>query len=175
MKTRFTTVIPGTLCLAVALTAGGCNTLLEPRSRVSDRERQAAERANLVARLERLENRIASAEEVQQKQMDDTLRGQTEVRRDHDLLRQRIAALEQKAAEIERARAEDRQTIVTLIKTAAQPQTVVQQGREHTVAQGETLSEIAKAYGVTVDAIVRANKLRNAHTIRIGQKLFIPE
>jgi seryl-tRNA synthetase len=51
-----------------------------------------------------------------------------------------------------------------------------QQGYEHTVQAGETLSAIAAAYRVKVDAIVKANKLKDAAaTIRIGQKLFIPE
>jgi LysM repeat protein len=48
-------------------------------------------------------------------------------------------------------------------------------GREHIVKSGETLSEIAAAYGVTVQALVRANGLKNANAIRVGQKIFIPE
>lgn len=48
-------------------------------------------------------------------------------------------------------------------------------GYEHVVKPGETLSQIAAAYRVTVDAIVRANELRNPDNVRAGQKLFIPE
>jgi nucleoid-associated protein YgaU len=48
-------------------------------------------------------------------------------------------------------------------------------GREHVVKSGETLSEIASAYGVTVTALVRANGLKDANAIRVGQKIFIPE
>lgn len=49
------------------------------------------------------------------------------------------------------------------------------QGYEHVVKPGETLSDIAKAYNVTVSAIVKENKLANANSIRVGQKLFIPQ
>ncbi len=47
-------------------------------------------------------------------------------------------------------------------------------GVEHTVEPGQTLSAIAQAYGVTVSAIVKANKLANPDSVRAGQKLFIP-
>lgn len=45
---------------------------------------------------------------------------------------------------------------------------------EHVVQTGENLSAIASAYGVTVPAIVRANKLNDPNTVRVGQKLLIP-
>ena len=49
-----------------------------------------------------------------------------------------------------------------------------QAGRRHRVRSGETLSGIARRYGTTVAALQRANKLRRANHIRIGQTLFIP-
>ncbi len=48
-------------------------------------------------------------------------------------------------------------------------------GREHEVRAGQTLSEIAAAYGVSIDAIIDANDLKDPDNIRKGQKLFIPE
>ncbi len=48
-------------------------------------------------------------------------------------------------------------------------------GREHTVEAGQTLSDIARAYGTTVNAIVQANNLPSPDRIRVGQKLFIPD
>jgi len=48
-------------------------------------------------------------------------------------------------------------------------------GYEHVVKSGESLSEIATAYGVTVQAILDNNDIKNANMIRAGQKLFIPE
>lgn len=44
---------------------------------------------------------------------------------------------------------------------------------EHTVEAGTTLTALAKAYGVTVKDIIRANKLSKP-TIYVGQKLLIP-
>ncbi len=47
-------------------------------------------------------------------------------------------------------------------------------GYEHIVESGQTLSAIAQAYGVSVQKIKQANKL-SGDTIRVGQKLFIPD
>ena len=47
-------------------------------------------------------------------------------------------------------------------------------GRTHTVSQGETLSAIAAAYGVSGRALIRANNLNNPDDLKIGQKLVIP-
>ena len=44
---------------------------------------------------------------------------------------------------------------------------------EHTVEAGTTLTALAKAYGVTVSDIIKANKL-SKDTIFVGQKLLIP-
>ncbi|HMP72109.1 MAG TPA: LysM peptidoglycan-binding domain-containing protein [Kiritimatiellia bacterium] len=48
------------------------------------------------------------------------------------------------------------------------------EGYEHTVQPGETLSAIATAYGARVSDIVQANNLTSADVLRVGQKLFIP-
>jgi LysM repeat protein len=44
----------------------------------------------------------------------------------------------------------------------------------YTVQQGDTLGAIAKRYGTTTQAIVAANALANADSIKVGQKLTIP-
>lgn len=44
----------------------------------------------------------------------------------------------------------------------------------HVVQAGETLSQIAKRYGVSVDALVSTNGLGSADMIRVGMKLIIP-
>lgn len=46
--------------------------------------------------------------------------------------------------------------------------------RIHTVKKGETLSAIAKRYGVTVDSIVKANKIKDKNVIRTGSVFVIP-
>jgi murein DD-endopeptidase MepM/ murein hydrolase activator NlpD len=49
-------------------------------------------------------------------------------------------------------------------------------GVDHTIGEGETLWEIARAYGVSVDAIMEANELtpREVRRLRSGQTLRIP-
>ena len=48
-------------------------------------------------------------------------------------------------------------------------------GYEHKVEKGQTLSVIAKGYGKSVESIMKANKLSNPSSIRVGQVLFIPD
>ena len=44
----------------------------------------------------------------------------------------------------------------------------------HVVSRGDTLYSVARRYGTTVNAIVRANGLRNPNWITVGQRLAIP-
>ncbi len=53
------------------------------------------------------------------------------------------------------------------------PPTVVPQ-RIHIVTQGDTLTYIATKYNTTVEAIMKANNLDDAHWLSIGQRLIIP-
>lgn len=46
--------------------------------------------------------------------------------------------------------------------------------REHTVRSGQTLSGIARRYGLSAEALARANGLRPNAPLRIGQVLVIP-
>ena len=46
--------------------------------------------------------------------------------------------------------------------------------QRHVVASGESLSEIARQYGVTTQAIIDRNKLGNPNAIYVGQELIIP-
>ncbi|UCH11065.1 MAG: LysM peptidoglycan-binding domain-containing protein [Fidelibacterota bacterium] len=46
--------------------------------------------------------------------------------------------------------------------------------RRHRVRRGESLYSISKRYSVPMGAIARANRLRNWHSLRIGQRLEIP-
>lgn len=52
--------------------------------------------------------------------------------------------------------------------------TTIAEPRIHTVQKGESLSVIAKQYGVTVRAIAEANNITNPNLIKINQKLVIP-
>jgi membrane-bound lytic murein transglycosylase D len=44
----------------------------------------------------------------------------------------------------------------------------------HRVVSGDTLSEIADQYGISLSALIRANSLDNNNMIRIGQQLNLP-
>ncbi len=44
----------------------------------------------------------------------------------------------------------------------------------HRVAKGQTLSQIARHYGVSVRAIAETNRLRNVNRLSLGQDLIIP-
>lgn len=44
----------------------------------------------------------------------------------------------------------------------------------HTVDKGETLSEIAKQYGVKVETVMWQNNIANANSLRIGQSILVP-
>lgn len=48
-------------------------------------------------------------------------------------------------------------------------------GYSHVVEAGQTLSAIAEAYGVSVRAIMKANKIADPTKLQVGQKLFIPD
>lgn len=174
---------------ALSLALAGCTTLLEPRARISDRDRRDAELANIKALTARLETRVESVDVVQQRHHEDALARTRDAEHSRTDLERRVGALEQRTvsqdqriatlgkalAESERARAEDRKIVLETIKSASTPRPVPMRGREHVVRQGETLSEIAKAYNVTVSAIIKVNNLKDAHIIRIGQTLFIPD
>ncbi|MFC2015613.1 LysM peptidoglycan-binding domain-containing protein [Chloroflexota bacterium] len=45
----------------------------------------------------------------------------------------------------------------------------------HVVRRGQTLAGIARWYGVSVKAIVKANKIKNPNRIYVGQRLVIPK
>jgi len=47
-------------------------------------------------------------------------------------------------------------------------------GTWYTVRSGDTLGAIARRHGVSVTAIMSANRLTNANLIRVGQRLWIP-
>ncbi len=44
----------------------------------------------------------------------------------------------------------------------------------HTVGRGDTLSAVAKRYGVSRDALIKANNLKNPDQVVLGSRLIIP-
>jgi lipoprotein NlpD len=59
-------------------------------------------------------------------------------------------------------------------QAASSPRVQVAPGIYHRVERGQTLWSIATTYGVDVKTLQQANRLENAHALRVGQKLYIP-
>lgn len=78
--------------------------------------------------------------------------------------RKDFEAKRKKKAEFFRSRSGD---------TKADPVQVAS-GRKYTVKSGDTLSQIARNYGVSLKALKDNNKIENANQIKVGQKLKVP-
>jgi murein DD-endopeptidase MepM/ murein hydrolase activator NlpD len=52
--------------------------------------------------------------------------------------------------------------------------TVNKQGAYHKVVRGQTLWQIAQAYGVSIKDIIDSNNIPNGSSLEVGQLLFIP-
>src|SRR5690606_23815339 len=95
----------------------------------------------------------------------------------------RVADLERRIAEVDRAREKDKQEIVDrlsktiqdVMKTSSRPAAATTRsttragtgyGYEHTVGPGQTLSQIAAAYGVSTRIIIEANGLHDPERLR---------
>lgn len=65
---------------------------------------------------------------------------------------------------------QERRRVASASETKRPPKAL----RTHRVRSGQTLSEIARRYGTTVDAIKRQNGLGRRSTVRAGQTLTIP-
>ncbi len=62
--------------------------------------------------------------------------------------------------------------LLPAIPAAAAPD--AQSGAVHIVQRGETLSQIARSFGVSMTALAQANGIRNPNFIYVGQRLTIP-
>jgi LysM repeat protein len=93
-----------------------------------------------------------------------------------------MKALDDRITAVDAARQKDKQAIIDQLakelanlgggKPTGKP-TAPSEGKEHVVQKGETLSAIAKSYGVTVVDLKKVNNL-SSDDIRVGQKLAIP-
>ena len=172
-------LVLGTCLLAVA----GCTTL--GTNRQIEEARRNADTDNFRKELERLNRRVASLEQSQQ-----DLYRQLEVRKTADTrntsrIEEHLSTLDEAVQSTGGALSRLRQEVVKDL--SARMETLLhgqagagggqrtESGVWHTVKTGQTLSEIAKAYNVPVNAIVRANSLKNPDSVRAGARLFIPD
>ena len=58
-------------------------------------------------------------------------------------------------------------------KAVKTPSTKKGRGLYHTVKKGNTLFSIADKYDLTLDELLKINKLKKGHVLKIGQKLLV--
>ncbi len=163
--------------LFLLLLLSGCETLQTPQQR-----REASARQNMAARHAeernlRMQGKIESGEMANAQLTQQMQQLRSEVRSCNS----QIAQLNGKMNSLEAKQAREMQELIRrveklLTKSVARRSSPPSRGagREHVVKPGHTLSAIASAYGTTVKSIKQANNLKS-DTIRVGQKLFIPE
>ncbi len=62
----------------------------------------------------------------------------------------------------------------TVKRSRPTPSPVASPGLAHTVRTGQTISSIAREHGVSVEALIRTNRLGPSAKIRVGQRLGLP-
>jgi membrane-bound lytic murein transglycosylase D len=65
-------------------------------------------------------------------------------------------------------------TVAQVQQSARQPQPKPQMVH-HRVKRGETVIEIARRYGASVERILQINGIRKAHLVKVGTTLVIPK
>jgi len=123
-------------------------------------------------RLQRVESRVnsaSSAQEIAALKRDIAL-----LRSERDTLKKEIT--DDLVARIDKVVSRSgASTTAVKTPTTATPTPRAKTGYNHTVEKGQTLSEIARGYGKSLDVIMKANNLKTANMIRPGQILFIPD
>lgn len=179
--------------IAVLLLSSGCMTYQDQRTRQQVREREdmllvQEDMRRLSGRIETVELEMAQVyNDIDRIRQESARLGRTQA----ESTEQRLAALERRIQEVDRARETDRREIIDQLSGSIAQLLRDQQARqrpaassrpaasgygyEHVVGAGETLSHIASAYGVTTRAIIEANNLQNPDRLQVGQRLFIPE
>jgi len=140
----------------------------------------------LDARLTRLENQVTAAPQTSE-ELGALRRDMQLVRTERETLKKEIT--DDLAGRIEKIAARqqaDINAVRSAAVTSSGPARVASgsktvatarptSGYEHKVERGQTLSEIARGYGKRLDVIMKANKITNPSSIRVGQVLFIPD
>ena len=165
----------------------GCASLVNgPRSK------EAADRAamdGLQSDVARLRQQVGELEAGRQAEFMSLETARAEMEREKRELRDKLAEIENLVSELRSANVAMKQEIIDhlskrmaeILKGSGQRSSSgggrrgSSDGRNHVVAPGETLSQIASTYNTTPDAIARANDLQNPDVLHAGQKLVIPE
>ncbi|MBR4251558.1 MAG: LysM peptidoglycan-binding domain-containing protein [Kiritimatiellae bacterium] len=191
MKTTFPTSRPFSLSLVLLLAAaGGC--VMVPDANEPPPATKA-EVQYLRDEMRRMNDRLQASEaqygDIQRNLYSaEANRPAAATPADIAVLREQIEALQRQVRELDAARAADKRAIyddisrkvAEIVKKSAPAATSTrtssrQTGIEHVVQPGDTLSTIAQAYNKKTDELIKANGLKNANTIFVGQKLFVPD
>jgi LysM repeat protein len=176
--------------IAAGLLLGSTGCATYENQRVAQQTREREDVLLLQERVRQLDGRLEGIEmELQQLYRDITAQNraleQTRQEVNQNVDRQ-LQTLASQVQQLQQSRQADKQEIINSL-TATIQQMIAASGQssrraassgygyEHTVQPGETLSQIAQAYGVTSKAIIDANQLANPNMLRVGQTLFVPE
>lgn len=169
------------VALAALIVGVGCNTLKpQDRSLIAGLQ---ADVDDLKARVAELGGQIEAVKVVQEDIRRDVRMVEEKTNKKQVASGKRVADLDRRINAVDAARRKDLDKIITeLSKKMVQ---VINKQRSsgrrtvgagtHVVRKGETLSEIALKYGVTVEAMVEANGLRNPNAVSVGQELVVPQ
>ncbi len=168
---------------------GGQPARPDPRTEAARTASRVEQLDGLVQRLQRQVDGLSESQPQvmlqAEQQLAQSRQEQRALREEIDTLRRELNSLRAEQQQFRQA-IDDLPTRVSRAVAAATPpapaptparraSTQSAVGYEHVVEAGQTLSEIARAYGVRMDAIAEANNLRDPAMIRVGQTLFIPK
>jgi len=122
------------------------------------------ENAELATRVIELERKLAALQETNQKLLNEVAAVKRQSAADADAREAQMKAILSKI---------DKLAATPVPTTVPTPVSVADDYDVYEVQKGATLSVIAKAYGVTVDDIKKANNMKS-DMLQIGQKLKIP-
>ena len=161
------------------LATGGCVTMVDQATMAQ----QQADYDKLCEDVQRLTEKINGIQ-MEQQNLAREIESVQKAPREDLVVRNRLDTLDRQVQALGAARESDRKQIVSDLshKVAAivgspsggHSGSGSETGYEHVVEAGQTLSAIAAAYKVSVSSIRKANNLKS-DSVRVGQKLFIPQ
>ena len=163
----------------------GCAAMMTDQRSAAMREETRLE--NLESDVKGLQQRIERIEAAQQDLLSNQRSGSATVGEGEQKARAEMADLARSVKAVETAQGQLKQQIIDELTPkiaeigdrmrppSAPAGRTGAGGSEHVVKTGETLSGIAATYKVDVTAIIKANNLSNPNSIRVGQRLVIPE
>lgn len=174
-------------CASVLVSFCGCGTLTEEdRSMLSGMREDIR---SLELQVTQANGRLDAVEAAQTQLREDVQSSRASTDAGKDSLESRVEGLDRAVKAVDKARLEDREEIVRQLSkkivevvrgergtgSGTGAVTPPAGGSRHVVKQGETLTGIARTYGVTLDALRQANGINDASgAIRVGQTLTIP-